>query len=138
MTVRHFRLLLTASLLISIFAGCLDLLFPALLPESIRQAAEAESLLISTPRVIAMGILATVLVALMVVVYYGLYRLRPWAPKWALWSTILSFPLVIFGDTVIQSGFASVALYVASYCWGAVLTLVFLPPFSHQFKRKES
>lgn len=136
-TVRNFRVLLIASLLVAILGGTIDLVFPDLLAEAFHQAMEAEALAISMPRVFLLGALGVVLLITTLAAYYGLYMLRPWAPKLSLLITVLALPFVALAGAAAQSGYAAAALYLSAYCWGAVLLLAFLPPFSNQFQRQE-
>ena len=136
MTVRNFRLLLVASLVVGVFGGGVDLAFSELLPEEFHRAQEENDSALPTPHLFLLGALGVVSLFALLACYYGLYMLRPWAPRLSLLATALGLLLVLTSGAYAQSGIAIAASYLASYLWGAVVLVAFLPPFSEQFRRR--
>lgn len=137
MTIRNFRLLLTVSLVVGILGGGVDFAFPALVPEAFRHAQEANDAAMSTPQIYFLATLFVILVAMLLPCLYGLYMLRPWAPRLSLLVTLLTVFGALASGTYAQSGLAIAASYLASYLWGAVLVLACCTPFSTKFQRND-
>jgi formate-dependent nitrite reductase membrane component NrfD len=137
MTVGYFRLLVVVSLIIGIIGGTVDLVFPALMPEPIQQAQELQNSALSMARVFFVGGLAFVLLILLIPCFYGLYMLRPWAPRLSLIVSVLSLVVVVASGTYAQSGLALAMSYLGSNIWGAVLVIALCPPFNAHFKRRD-
>jgi len=137
MTIRNFRLLLTASLVVGVLGGGVDFAFPSLVPEVFRHAQEANDAAMSTQKIFFLATSFVVLLAMLLPCLYGLYMLRPWAPRLALLVTLLTTFGVVASGTYAQSGLAIAASYLASYLWGAVLVLACGTPFSTRFQRND-
>ena len=136
MTVRHFRLLVVASLVLGVLGGFIDLSFPGLLPDGFHRAQEANDSAVSGLRLALLGLLGAATLFVLLACSYGLYMLRPWAPRLSLLATVLGLLLVLISGAYAQSGLAIAVSYLASYSWGAVVLVAFLPPFSEQFRRR--
>lgn len=136
MTVKHFRLLLIASFVIGVIGGGIDFVFPELLPETFHeaQAQYSKDYAISTPLLLFFTGLAIVVLGVTTASYYGLYRLRPWAPRLSLVSTVLGLLLLLLAGPCTQSGIAIVASYLSSYIWAAVMVFAFSAPFNAHFR----
>lgn len=135
MTVQYFRFLLIASFVIGVFSGGVDFVFPELLSETYKEAIDAHYLAFSTQRWLFLGCSMAALFFTVIASYYGLYRLRPWAPRLSLVSTALGLIVVLAAGTSTLSGLATAASYLSSYIWGIVLALVFFTPFNAHFRR---
>lgn len=137
MTIRNFRLLLTASLVVGILGGGVDFAFPTLVPEAFRHAQVANDAAMPTPQIFLLGTLFVLFLAMLLPCLYGLYMLRPWAPRLALVVTLLTVFGAMASGTIAQSGLAIAASYLASYLWGAALVLACCTPFSTKFQRND-
>jgi hypothetical protein len=137
-TLQTFRLLLIASLVVGLGSGFADMVFPELLPEAFHQTqaehdADWEPNL-SLPHVVLLGVLLVATVLSFIAGFYGLYRLRDWAPRVALLSTVLGVVLVMSSGPMAQSPLAVATAYLSSYLWGAVLVLAHLPAYRARFQ----
>jgi hypothetical protein len=129
-----FRLFIVTSVLLAIFGGVIDAMFPDLLPEPLRKAQDAlysselrtqDILLI----VVGLPILAGGLVSVI-----GLYQFRPWAPRLALFVTIATLPLYPLVDAQAVSTWSMLLSESSAVLWGVVLAMAFLPPVADRFK----
>lgn len=68
-----------------------------------------------------------VLVALPVNMY-GLLRFKPWAPKFSIWFSVLSYVLVPFMGVSVHSGLSAAAMALGSMLWGIVVVLPYASP----------
>jgi hypothetical protein len=136
-TIAQYRLLLTAFLVLGIAGGALDLVFPSLLPEEFRVAQTQHDDALSTGRTFIFTILGICTLAFGIASIYGLYRIRPWAPRVALVTTVLAVLVWPFGGAFAQSGAAVGLNFLASYLWGAVVVLAYVPPLNSMFERRD-
>jgi hypothetical protein len=134
MTIAQYRLLLIAFVVVGIAGGALDLLFPALLPEEFQIAQKHLDDGLSTGRTFIFTIVGVCTVAFGIASTYGLYRFRPWAPRLALVTTVLSLLVWPIGGAFAQSGAAVGLNFLASYLWGAAVALAYIPPLNSMFK----
>lgn len=134
MTIQYFRLLLVTSIVIGLIGGCIDQVFPALLSETFHQAQEAHYTTFSMPHILFLGGSGVVLLLSSIATFYGLYMLKPWAPRLSLFITVMALLFSGVAGTYAQSGIAIAVSYLASYLWGAVLVFAFFSPFSAQFQ----
>ena len=135
MTKSQFRALLMLSLVGGLAGGLLDLVFPSLITEALRQAQEAHDAELSLARLLVAMAFALPGLALALMATYGLYKFRHWGPRLGLLGTavaLLSVP--VFGAGV-QSGLAGAISYAASYLWGASLVLAHVSPYNAWFVR---
>ena len=88
MTVQRFRLLLISSLIVAVIAGCIDFVFPSLMPDAFHQAQQAHESSLSMVRILSHGVLGIIFLCLTLASIYGLYMLRSWAPRLALAVTV--------------------------------------------------
>jgi hypothetical protein len=128
-----FRYLMLASLLLSIMAAGLDLVFPELIPASVRDADEAEMENVAIARlfVIAGASLTAAIAAL--AAFVGLFLFKPWARGLNVLlcaSTLLLWPLL--GHSI-SSGWAQALGEVSLLIWGAVTAMSYLPPIAEAF-----
>jgi Na+-driven multidrug efflux pump len=133
MTVQYFRLLLIVSVIIGVIGGGIDLVFPELLTEVFHEAQAEYAQYETFSTWFLLFITAAVVTA--IVSFYGLYRLRPWAPRFSLVSTLLGLLFVVCSGPSAQSGIAVAACYLSSYMWGALIVLAFSAPFNAHFQR---
>jgi hypothetical protein len=134
MTIRQYRLLLTAFLVVGIAGGALDLVFPALLPEEFQVAQKHHDEGLSDGLTFLFTIVGVCTLGFGVASIYGLYRFRPWAPRIALVTTVLAVVVWPFGGAFAQSGAAIGLNFLASYLWGAAVVLAHVPPLNSLFK----
>lgn len=59
---------------------------------------------------------------------YGLLRFRPWAPKFGIWLSAVSYSLMPFYGASVYSGLTSTALSLGSMLWGIVVVLPYVSP----------
>ena len=133
MTTLQFRLLLIASLVTGITAGFFDFVFPSTIPESFMQAQAAYDAKQSTTSLIYLLVTCLVGVAGLISTFIGLFRFRPWAPRIAVFTTlilVLAYPAM--GVTV-SSGWASALTELSSYIWGFILAVVYYSPIKEKF-----
>lgn len=135
MTPTHYRALLIMSVVVGLLGGFIDLLVPSLLPDAFHAAQKAQDDSMSTVHLLAALAFGIVGLLLYVAALYGLYCFRPWAPRIAIVGTgMILFAWPLFGISA-QSGIAVSISYLASYLWGAVLVLSYVPPFKDRFLR---
>ncbi|MDR1849706.1 MAG: hypothetical protein LBQ75_06680 [Zoogloeaceae bacterium] len=137
MTIRHFRLLLIASVVFHIIS-CIDFVLPTLLPEEFHQAQALYDATLSTSRILFLGFVGFWILGMWLVSVYGLYTLRHWAPQFSLVWTVLLLVGALVQGVFAQSGLASMMAGFAGYTWGAVLVFALYPPFNAHFQRRES
>ena len=135
MTRTNFRLLLIASLIVSLLGGIVDFLIPGLVPEAFHTAQKADDRSLSIARVLAGLAVALIGAVLYFASVYGLYRFRSWAPRIAVAGTVLILLACPLFGTFAQSGLAVALSYLASYLWGAVVILGYTSGFREQFPR---
>jgi hypothetical protein len=135
MTRTHFRFLLIASVVVGLVGGFVDLVVPSLISDAFHAAEKAQVDSMSLAHLIAFLAPSVVGALLYFASLYGLYRFRSWAPRMAVVGTAL----ILIGSSVTgtsaQSGVAASLSYLASYLWGAVLVLSYVPSFKNQFLR---
>ena len=138
MTVRLFRGLIVASLLLGVAGGIADWVFPPPLPTSLAEAQD--SLPLPAPMASAWGWLLTggfgaLLLVAGVVATVALWMVRRWGRTASLWLTILVIPVSVWAGPSVLSG-VGWALYEASLMlWGAVLAAAYWSPLAPRFDR---
>jgi hypothetical protein len=137
MTTSHYRALIIAFVFFGLLGGALDLIFPALIPAEFRQLQEAHDNALSTMNILLFAGLGLVGGVCALVSTYGLFRFRPWAPRLAIWGTILALACWPFAGAYAQSGLAIATSFLASYLWGAIVVLAYVGPMSVQFNRRD-
>lgn len=128
--ITQFRLLLASSVASALIGTGIDLVLPGLVSLDLRSAKEVHDQGLSD--VYVLGFTAAFVIAFIPTVasIYGLFRLRSWAPKWAVVTTVLGLVLIAFGIPSVQSGLAMAFMYLSSYMWGAVLLICYWKPKS--------
>lgn len=135
MTVQYFRLLLIASVVIGVIGGGMGSVFPELLPEELYDAQVRHYNAVSAPfSLFLIGLLIAIFVVA-ILSFYGLYLLRPWAPRLSLVLTSLALLFPVLAGPAVQSGIAAAMCYLSSYLWGAVIMCAFSAPFNAHFRR---
>ena len=137
MTVAQYRLLLIVFLITGVSGGVLDLVFPGLLPEAFQEAQRAHDDALSTSRMTVFLIAALATLGLGVASTYGLFALRPWAPRLALMTTALAVVIWPLSGPMTESGVAAALNYLSSYLWGAAVVLANVPPLNAVFQRRD-
>jgi hypothetical protein len=136
-TIAQYRLLLIAFLVVGVAGGALDLVFPALLPEEFQVAQQHHDDGLSTGRTFIFTIAGLCTLLFGIVSTYGLYQVRPWAPRFALVTTVLAVLVWPLGGAFAQSGAAMGLDFLASYLWGAAVVLAHVPPLNSMFERRD-
>ena len=137
MTINRYRALIIAFVISGLLGGALDIVFPALVPAEFRQLQEVHDNSLSTMNLLLFGGLGVVGGILAFVSTYGLFRLRPWAPRLAVLGTVLALACWPFAGAYAQSGLAIATSFLASYLWGALVVLAYVGPISVQFNRRD-
>ena len=138
MTVRLFRGLIVASLLLGVAGGIVDWVFPSLLPTSLAEAQDSLPL----PALMEFDwgwLLIGGFGALLLVGGGGatvaLWMLRRWGRTASLWFTILTVPLSVWEGAFAHSGVAWALSDLALMLWGAVLAAAYWSPLAARFER---
>lgn len=135
MTRTQFRFLLIASVVVGLVAVFVDLLIPSLVSDAYQAAQNSELESMSLTRFLTSIALVLVGAMLYIASVYGLYRFRSWAPRTAVASTALLLLACPLMGTFAQSGVVTALFELASYLWGAVLVLGYIPAFKDWFAR---
>lgn len=132
MTKSLFRVILIVSTVLGLTAGTIDLIFPSLLPESYLAVQSAmDEIMPIFPGILMLSIFTP----LYIISIVGLYRFRHWAPLLAIVVTALSIAVTPFFGPYMMSGLAFSLDEIASYLWGVVLILTYLPPYRVWFAK---
>lgn len=134
MTTNRYRALIIAFVFFGLLGGALDMLFPSLIPTEFRHLQDAHDNALPTMNVLLFAGLGLVGGICALVSTYGLFRFRPWAPRVALWGTVLALACWPFAGVCAQSGLAIATSFLASYLWGAIVVLAYVGPISAQFR----
>jgi hypothetical protein len=133
MTANNFRLLLIASLVLTV-AGLVCSLVP--LPEDFSLAEQSHVDNISIWRWALDVLILMVALVVSAFAYYGLFCLRAWAPRLALWATALTFLtyLPILDYCVAQFAFTLLLEFLGTCIWGVILAVSLSPAYKTQFQ----
>ncbi|MDR3157584.1 MAG: hypothetical protein LBU11_00935 [Zoogloeaceae bacterium] len=135
MTANHFRFLLIASIMTMVAGMVYDIVFP--LPADFLLAMENQDkqIISSSPwKLVLLGVLSIFLIVAIIFSYYGLFRLRAWAPRLAFWASALSFLVYPFHGCFAQSGVTSLFYTLSVLIWGAVLAISLSPAYKARFQ----
>jgi membrane-bound metal-dependent hydrolase YbcI (DUF457 family) len=135
MTGRQFRILLIAAILVGIIGALIDLVIPSLVPESLLKAQELEDNSLLDAHLLSIGGTVIALLIASIAATVGLYRFRPWAPRFTLVTTALTLLLTPFLGAFTQSGVAVALMELSSMLWGAVLSVAYFSPLANRFKQ---
>ena len=135
MTTSQFRSLLIASLVLGLAAGLVDTIFPSAVPEALFQAHAAydASLSAPTPMLIFSMLVALIGVVGYIAAFIGLFTFRPWAPRVAIFTTVLLILVSPGIGASVSSGWASALTELSSTLWGVVLAVVYFSPLKEKF-----
>jgi len=135
MTIPQFRSLLIASLVLGLAAGFFDTVFPSAVPEALLQADTADNanLSMSTPMLAFFMLVVLIGVVGYIAAFIGLFRFRPWAPRFAIFSTVLLILIMPVMEASVSSGWASALTELSSTLWGVVLAVVYFSPLKEKF-----
>lgn len=134
--VTAFRTLIVASLVLSLVGGFIDLVVPALVPESLASAYEAYALTEASHASLMIAAAVSLgFMVLAVVATVGLLVLQPWARTLALWSTAVSFLAYPLLGAMLHSGFAAMLTDISMVLWGAALAMTFFSDLRSRFQR---
>ena len=129
-----FRLLIVGGFAIGLAGALIDLLIPALVPETLKTALESLDEEWSVPRIVATGVLCMGGLVVGVASTVGLYLFKPWSRRLALVVTILGFSgYFLFGPTV-QSALSTMLIDASMMIWGGVLAMAYYSDLGGRFK----
>ena len=133
MTVALYRKLLIASFVASAWGVLIDVIFPSLVSDNLRNAHDQPG---SALQVAIWFCLSLIGGSCAFVSLFGLYGFRPWAPRLALFGTAVTVVALLFTGTNVQSGPALAISVLASYLWSAVVVLAMVDPMKSRFVRR--
>ncbi len=130
MNKTNYRWLVIASIAVPVLAEVIERVFmPELVPQGLRDAYEsylAEDQEESIVLALVSGALTAVVATLASI--YGLLRFRPWAPGFAVWSSVAVCVMLVFVGSLVLSGLAYAAAALGCALWGVVLVLPYASP----------
>ncbi|MDR2366020.1 MAG: hypothetical protein LBD68_09265 [Zoogloeaceae bacterium] len=134
MTAKHFRLLLIASVLLT--AAVLVLSFVLPLPDDFLRAEQNQALGVPLWKGILVLVILIAVLLTSAFAYYGLFCLRAWAPRLALWATALAFLsyLPVLDYCLPQFGVTLLLELLGTCVGGAVLAISFSPAYKTRFQ----
>lgn len=136
--VTVFRTMIAVSIALSTIGGFIDLVFPGLVPDSVREAYEAYTALeVSLPLMLLAGFLSLAVFGLGIAAIIGLLLLQRWARSLALWSTAVSMLIYPLLGALVQSGVAATLLSIATLLWGAALAMTYYSDLKSHFQRPQ-
>ena len=129
-----FRLAIVGSIVLGACSAVVDIAFPSLVPEALRNAEEA----IANPGLqlqdyLLIGIGVPILISL-IACAFGLYTFHRWAPRVSVYVTVGSLLLYLLLDGGVYSPWSALLSEASSILWGVVLAMAFLPPVSARFQ----
>lgn len=132
-TVAAFRGLLVASLVTALVGSFIDVAFPSLLPPVLQGAWEAHSNEESGTALWFLAVSALGLLAALVVVMVGLFRLKAWSRPGAVVLTLVTVPYTVILGPALLSGWAMALQEVSAVLWGAAIAMSFMHPLRERF-----
>lgn len=132
-----FRSVLVASVVLSFAGSFCDLVFPGLVPASLRDADDALIDSLSRQFVITMAAGAVFIVIAQIVSTVGLFLFRPWAPGVAVIASLLVLAFWPVIGYQLYSGWATALLDLSNMLWGGILALVYFSPVRDWFKKDQ-
>ena len=138
MSINQFRYLALLSVLFNLASALVDHVFPALMPEPLKEALLSESAKASDPKGFELWLIGTYLVVLIASIcaaLYGVFRFRPWAPRLAVFATA-SMVFVYFIPNVnsIGSGLSNSLGSIGETLWGATLAAMYFSSIKKCFQ----
>jgi hypothetical protein len=138
MTLALYRRLLIASFVAAVLSVLVDVIFPSLVSEGFRNADLMQGQTGSMLQVAIFLCLSLIGGGAALVSIFGLYSIRPWAPRLAVFGTVVTVVALLFSGTNVQSGIAMAISVIASYLWSAVVVLAFVEPMKSRFTRSNA
>ena len=137
MTVRRFRVFLTAYVLATLAAIAASFV-PGGYSDELRTAYEREPYWLEHAPLMVVAPVALLLIGLIVAGVIGLYLMRRWGRTLSL-ATTAAFPLVVpFAGPTLSSGLEGSLWEMASVLWGAVLAMAYYSPVAAGFHANNS
>lgn len=134
LTPRIFRQLILASIAATVAAIVIELGFPELLPESIRQAnAELVNEPLGIWTLLAVGLATLASTVICIVNTVALYAFRSWARKMNVALCLLGILVMPAFGPAVSSGLGRSLMDLSWLLWGAVTALSFVPPIHERF-----
>ena len=128
-----FRIAIVVSLALAVAGAFVDAV-PGLIPEELWRAHESavpQGIRMKDIALMAIGFPLLIATAVSVV---GLYLFRPWSPRAALYTSILSMLIYPLIDVQIVSPWSQLLTEASAVLWGVVLAMAFLPPLALRFQ----
>lgn len=125
MTPRRFRQLLSLAILLAIASGCVDLLFPQLLPSAFRDLITQHDAAKPIWLMVVMGLAGLAFLATGLWSTIGLFRFRTSGRRWSLILSIAVVPLLLLMGPVAFSSLALVLSELSLMLWGGALALAY-------------
>ncbi|MEJ5128625.1 hypothetical protein WH367_21465 [Comamonas sp. MYb21] len=123
MTKNQYRMLVLGGMVVSIFAGVVDIVFGLIPRELYVQLSIRES----DFDYVSMMIAVFVLLPMFIAGLYGTLRFKRWAPKFNILFTLIALLfLIVDSAPSAQSNVSQVLEFLATYAHGLALTLPFL------------
>lgn len=135
-TLTVFRAFIVASILTSLLGATLDLLVPSLIDVDLSAAYDTYTSEdpTSVALIIAMGVFALVLLVLAIASSIGMYLLKQWSRRLALWATLLSLLMYPPLGSTLSSGWAVMLVEISMMLWGAVLAMAWFSELRVHFE----
>ena len=134
-TLTVFRVFIVASFVTAFLGATIDLFVPSLIPAELSAAYDAYSSEVpSLVLIIAVGILSVVVMVGAIASSIGMYLLKRWSRRMALWTTLLALPMYPSLGPVLYSGWAEMLLTVSVTLWGAVLAMAWYSDLHTHFE----
>ena len=134
-TLTVFRAFIVASFLTAFLGATIDLFVPSLVPAELSAAYDAyTSEMPSLTLIIAVGLLSVVVMVGAIASSIGMYLLKRWSRRMALWTTLLALPMYPPLGSVLYSGWAEMLLTVSMTLWGAVLAMAWYSELRTHFE----
>ncbi len=128
-----FRYTIIAYIVLAIFGGVFDLIFPSAIPETLSLAKEVNETNLSSIALTSVAIVGLVTLLGGIVATIGLFLFLPWAPHFAVVITILTFFASLFLGADVASGWSMALTSLSDTLWGAILALAYFPPLKERF-----
>lgn len=134
--VTIFRLMIVVGFCLAITGAFLDMVVPGIVPPVLEDAYDAYSAEEPEPaHLLLLGVLLLLVFIAGLASTIGLFFLKPWSRRVALWVTVLAVVIYPFFGASVCSGWASMLIDSSSMLWGAVLAMAFFSELKVHFEK---
>jgi hypothetical protein len=134
-TASRYRVLLLASVAVSILGGVLSVTLRSSLPSELQTyLVKVEEAPMTTLGGVGSLLGLALLLVGTVAVTLGLCRFRPWSRPAALLLTVFVLPLELLSGPTVDPPAAQALYELGSIMWGAVLAAAYWSPLAERFK----